>query len=94
MATPQTPLRDAKGRFVSTTPGSTDRQREPGFYESMDAKLTDAMGRLFIATRKDENREHRIRILNEKIFGLKEKIGSLEIQLALYQKVLGVELGE
>ena len=82
-----TPLRNARGQFVSTTPGSTQRQREPGFYESMDAQLVDGISKLFIATRKGENREHRVNIL-------KEKVASLEIQLVLYRKVLEMELGE
>lgn len=83
MATPQ---RNAKGQFVSS-PVNMQRQREPGFYETMDAQLVDGISKLFIATRKDENREHRVNLL-------KEKIDILEIQLVLYRKVLARELGE
>lgn len=81
---------------MSPTQGSaqTAKHGEPGFYERMDTQLVDGISRLLIATRKDGNREHRIRILKDKVSVLKEKKASLEIQLVLYQKVLEVELGE
>jgi hypothetical protein len=94
MATPQ---RNPKGQFMSTTPttlGSAQRLGEPGFYDRMDTQLVDGISRLLIATRKEENREHRIRILRDKVSTLKERKASLEIQLVLYQKVLETELGE